>query len=95
MQAFFAIQTVKKEWFMKGLIYMPFDKTGYYNKRNKEIFDDVRFRVLKGCREILKQHAEMEGKKVNEYIIDCINEHEERRAQLINENFVPIKSKLK
>lgn len=74
---------------------MPFDKTGYYNKRNKEIFDDVRFRVLKGCREILKQHADREGKKVNEYIIDCINEHEERRAQTMNEKLEPIKSKLK
>lgn len=40
----------------------------------EEKLEDIRFRVPKGQKAIIKAYAEAQGKSVNQFIIDCINE---------------------
>lgn len=43
--------------------------TAKYEKNN---YDDIRLRVKKGERELIKAHAEKQGKSLNAYINDLI-----------------------
>ena len=40
----------------------------------EEKLEDIKFRVPKGQKAIIKAYAEAQGKSVNQFIIDCINE---------------------
>lgn len=44
----------------------------------KEKLDDVRFRVPKGQREIIQQHAAKQGESVNAFICRAVRETMER-----------------
>ena len=58
------------------------DKKGRYTEAQKrsaekylqEKVEDIRIRVPKGQKDIIKAHAEAQGKSLNQFIIDCINE---------------------
>lgn len=39
-----------------------------------EKVEDIRIRVPKGQKAVIKAFAEAQGKSVNQFIIDCINE---------------------
>lgn len=43
--------------------------TAKYEKQN---YDDVRVRVRKGFRERIKSYAELQGKSLNQYVVDLI-----------------------
>lgn len=49
------------------------------NKRYLETQEDIKIRVPKGQRERLKQAADQEGKSLNRYILDAIEEHEAKK----------------
>lgn len=40
----------------------------------QEKVEDIRIRVPKGQKDIIKARAEAQGKSLNQFIIDCINE---------------------
>jgi len=40
----------------------------------QEKLEDIRLRVPKGQKDIIKAHAQAQGKSVNQFIIDAINE---------------------
>ena len=48
----------------------------YINEYNKRTYDLISVRIPKGTRDTIKSAAEKEGKSVNQYILDCIAEHE-------------------
>lgn len=58
------------------------DTKGRYTEAQKrsaekylqEKVEDIRIRVPKGQKDIIKAHAEAQGKSLNQFIIDCINE---------------------
>ena len=70
---------------------MAFDFSGYVTARNKEVYDEVKLRILKGDKDLLKEAAQAESKSVNEYIVDCINEHEQKKSA----DYKPLRHKLK
>ena len=39
-----------------------------------EKVEDIRIRVPKGQKAVIKAYAEAQGKRVNQFIVDCINE---------------------
>lgn len=48
------------------------------SKYMKENYDEIKVRVEKGQKEIIKAHAEAQGKSVNGYINEAIEEKMER-----------------
>lgn len=48
------------------------------SKYLKETVEDVRIRVPKGQKEIIKTHAENNGESMNQFVIRAINETMER-----------------
>lgn len=48
------------------------------NKYMKENYDEIKVRVEKGQKEIIKAHAEAQGKSVNSFINEAIEEKMER-----------------
>lgn len=58
------------------------DNKGRYTEAQKrsaekylqEKVEDIRIRVPKGQKDIIKARAEALGKSVNQFIVDCINE---------------------
>ena len=58
------------------------DQTGRYTEAQKrsaekylqEKVEDIRIRVPKGEKAVIKAYAESQGKSLNQFIIDCINE---------------------
>lgn len=40
----------------------------------EEKLEEIKFRVPKGQKAVIKSYAEAQGKSVNQFIIDCINE---------------------
>ena len=58
------------------------DNKGRYTEAQKrsaekylqEKVEDIRIRVPKGQKALIKAHAEAQGKSLNQVIIDCINE---------------------
>lgn len=69
---------------------MPFDFNEYITQRNKEVYDEIKLRILKGDKDLIKKAAAAENKSVNEYIVDAINEHEQRKSA----DFQPVRHKL-
>ena len=43
-------------------------------KYRGEKVEDIRIRVPKGQKAVIKAYAEAQGKSVNQFIVDCINE---------------------
>lgn len=41
------------------------------NKRYLEKFEEIRVRVPKGMKDIIKNAAQMQGKSLNQYMLDC------------------------
>ena len=50
------------------------------NKYNAAHYDSLRIQTAKGHREQLKRQAAAEGKSLNQYVLDAIDEHEQRKA---------------
>ena len=44
------------------------------NKRYQQKFDDIKFRVPKGQREILQNHAQSQGESLNGFLSRAANE---------------------
>ena len=74
---------------MKEGVAMPEEKkstyTGYTDARKKanekylkESVEDVRIRVPKGQKSIIKSHAEQQGESMNQFVIRAINETMQR-----------------
>lgn len=51
------------------------------SKYMKENYDDIKVRVPKGMRDVIKSHAESCGESTNAFIIRAINEAMERDRQ--------------
>lgn len=51
------------------------------NKYMKENYDEIKVRVEKGRKDIIKAHAEHKGESVNSFINRAINETMEREAE--------------
>ena len=66
------------------------DFNEYVKERNKTLYDYISLRILKGDRSIIKAAAESEDRSINEYIVNCINEHEQRKSA----DFQPVRHKL-
>lgn len=45
---------------------------------NAKTYDDIRLRVSKGQKEVIKAHAAARGQSVNGYIVEAVNEKIER-----------------
>ena len=56
------------------------------NKYLHETVEDVRIRVPKGQKEVIKQHAEAMGESMNAFVIRAINEAMAREASAGPEN---------
>lgn len=56
------------------------------NKYLHETVEDVRIRVPKGQKEVIKQHAEAMGESMNAFVIRAINEAMAREASARPEN---------
>ena len=56
------------------------------NKYLHETVEDVRIRVPKGQKEVIKQHAEAMGESMNAFVIRAINEAMAREASGSVEN---------
>ena len=50
------------------------------NKYNAAHYEGLRVQVVKGRREQIKAQAATEGKSLNQYVLDAIDEHEQRKA---------------
>lgn len=69
----------------KAVIFMLEKKTRYTEAQKrasekylKESVEDIRIRVPKGQKEIIKTHAESLGESMNQFVIRAINETIER-----------------
>lgn len=68
---------------------MPEEKKSRYTpaqkkaaeKYLKESVEDIRIRVPKGKKAIVKAHAEQQGESMNQFVIRAINETMERDAE--------------
>ncbi len=63
-------------------------KTYYTNARKranekylKESVEDVRIRVPKGQKSVIKEHAEKQGESMNAFVVRAINETMERDSE--------------
>ena len=65
---------------MSKKVEKKFDKKEYVRRYMNEKYDVVRIQVPKGQKEILKAEAEAEGKSLQQFIRDCIDEHRQRKA---------------
>jgi uncharacterized protein (DUF1778 family) len=66
------------------------DFAEYVRERNKTLYDYISLRILKGDRSIIKAAAESEGRSINEYIVNAINEHEQHKSA----DYTPVRHKL-
>lgn len=48
------------------------------NKYLKEKVEDIRIRVPKGQKQIIKDYADRQGKSLNQFIVDLINQEIEK-----------------
>lgn len=55
------------------------DWNEYQTQYQKEKYDEIKVRVPKGGKDPLKAQAVAENKTLNQYILDCIEEHELRK----------------
>ena len=55
------------------------------SKYMKENYDEIKVRVEKGQKEIIKAHAESQGKSVNGFINEAIEEKMERDSKTAGE----------
>lgn len=68
---------------------MPEEKKSHYTpaqkkaaeKYLKESVEDIRIRVPKGKKAIVKAHAEQQGESMNQFVIRAINETMERDTE--------------
>ena len=44
------------------------------DRYNAKAYDEIKVRVPKGQKELIQAHAEAQGKSVNQFILECINE---------------------
>lgn len=71
------------------MILLPEEKKSRYTpaqkkaaeKYLKESVEDIRIRVPKGKKAIVKAHAEQQGESMNQFVIRAINETMERDAE--------------
>lgn len=54
------------------------------NRWNKKTYDDVRLRLYKGQKEIVKAYAENQGKSLNGYIAELIQKDMGDKLQQLN-----------
>ena len=73
----------------KKVIYVAYNQKQkeYTMNYMKENLDEIKFRVPKGQKAIIREHAEQHGEKLTPFIIRAINETMER------DNLLPAASK--
>lgn len=64
----------------EGVSFMAYNEKQkeYTMNYMKEKLDEIKFRVPKGQKEVIREHAEKQGEKLTPFIVRAINETMER-----------------